>query len=74
MAQLATILTAFELDEITLKKIEDYFVHKENRPLDFKVYVDESLIGGFVVTIDDKVYDASALANINAFKEQIRNN
>lgn len=72
MAQLAKISTAFELDEVTLNKIKEYFMEKENRPLDFKVEVDEDLIGGFVVTIDDKVYDASALASINAFKEQVR--
>lgn len=72
MAQLAKISTAFELDEVTLNKIKEYFMKKENRPLDFLVEVDEDLIGGFVVTIDDKVYDASALASINAFKEQVR--
>jgi len=73
MAQLALISTAFKLDEATLKSIEDFFIAKEKQPLDFKIEIDEDLIGGFVVTIDDKVYDASALASVNAFKEQIRN-
>lgn len=73
MAQKAIISTAFELDEITLNKIKDYFTKKEEQQLDFIIQIDKDLIGGFVVTIGDKVYDASALASIKAFKAQVAN-
>jgi F-type H+-transporting ATPase subunit delta len=39
--------------------------------VDLKTEVDESLIGGFVVEVEDKLYDASVKKSLNDFKSKL---
>jgi F-type H+-transporting ATPase subunit delta len=48
--------------DITLEKIE--LIHK----------IDENLLGGFVVEVEDKLYDASAARKIEEFKKSLLDN
>lgn len=61
------ITTSHSFDEDVIEKIKGY-ISKENR---FKVAVDESLIGGFVVKGKNKILDASIKRNLEFLRESL---
>jgi F-type H+-transporting ATPase subunit delta len=42
-----------------------------NDTVDLKTEVDESLIGGFVLEVEDKLYDASVKKSLNDIKTKL---
>lgn len=71
--QEATVITAAsltpELEEkvqSTIKSLTGYHAKITNQ-------IDKSIIGGFILKIDDLQYDASAQGNLNALKREIKN-
>jgi F-type H+/Na+-transporting ATPase subunit alpha len=65
------IKTAVTLDENTLKSIKEKFEKLEEDQIDFTVELDESIIGGFVVYINNRVYDRSIKAHLSKLKDYI---
>lgn len=51
-----------------VKKLSNYL---PNDTIDLKTLVDEALIGGFVLEVEDKLYDASVKKSLNDIKSRI---
>ena len=51
------VYSAYTLDEKEIKKIENAIGLKENKKVQLTLIIDESLIGGIKVEIDNHVYD-----------------
>jgi len=68
-----SITSARKLEKETLNQILDKM--KSHVEGDFEVTeeVDESLIGGFIVRMDDKQIDASVLTQLNRMKQELAN-
>ena len=68
-----SITSARKLEKETLNQILDKM--KSHVEGDFEVTeeVDESLIGGFIVRMDDKKIDASVLTQLNRMKQELAN-
>lgn len=65
------LITALPIDEETEEFICKEFSKALGDTVVLKKSIDESIIGGFVVNIDGRVYDGSVLASIDALKEFI---
>lgn len=65
----AEIISATELDDETLKKIEKKIEELFGRKPEVSVKVDSSLIGGFIVKVSDKVIDASIKTQLENLKK-----
>lgn len=68
--------TAHELSETTLKEIGT-FISKlvgENKSIDLKDKVTKDLIGGFVLTLDDKRFDSSIKHKVDLLRNQFSGN
>jgi F-type H+-transporting ATPase subunit delta len=61
----AYIKAAIELDDQLKAKILELLRKKFNAEIELKTEVDKELIGGFVISVDDNLYDASILNKIN---------
>ena len=66
LAKLTTSIPAPGLEEKLRKLLEDRF----GRKLIFETSVDPSLVGGFVVAVDDYVLDASVRSQIETIRRQ----
>lgn len=64
------ITTAVQLDEGTRSKILTLLEKRANAKIDLKEKVEEEIIGGFVLTYDDKQYDASILRQIKNLRRE----
>lgn len=53
------MISAYKLDEETVKKLEAKFSKEIGAEVKFRVEVDRSLIGGFIVSIRHHRYDYS---------------
>jgi len=71
--QTGKIISAFPLDEETIRKIETRFSNASNTPIRFSVEVDPALIGGVAVIVGDKVFDGSIRSRLRKMKEYILN-
>ena len=61
--------TAVKVDDATVKKITEALnVDKSVGDVQLKTEVDESLIGGFVLQYNDKLYDASVIDKLKDLK------
>lgn len=67
----ATVTSARELSDDDQKKIRDQFGQLLNKKLRITVKVDESLIGGVIVKIGNRVYDGSISGQLARFKTTV---
>ncbi len=67
----ASVTSAVELDEITKNELKEHLESKFNKTIEFTFSVDESLIAGIVVKIDDVVYDGSASTYLNNLERKL---
>jgi len=65
------IKTAVGLDNDTIESIKKRFEKMLDDDIDFTVETDPSIIGGFVVYINNKVYDRSIKAHLDKLKNYI---
>jgi F-type H+-transporting ATPase subunit alpha len=63
--------SAVQLDELTIQSIKKRFESMTGEEINFNVEVDPSLLGGFVVVLNNKVYDRSIRSNLGRLKEFI---
>jgi F-type H+-transporting ATPase subunit delta len=61
----AYVKTAVEIDDLLKEKMLVLLRKKFNAEIDLKTEVNKDLIGGFVISVDDELYDASILNKIN---------
>ncbi|MBN9543358.1 MAG: F0F1 ATP synthase subunit delta [Alphaproteobacteria bacterium] len=66
-----TILSSYELDSKTKSELES----KLSKSLGFELHVtyevDEKVLGGIKIIVDNKEYDATILGKINAFRHSV---
>ena len=65
------VYSAYNLDENEMKKIEIVMSLKENKKVQLKLVIDESLIGGIKVEIDNHVYDNSLSYKLESLKNEL---
>jgi F0F1-type ATP synthase delta subunit len=68
----AALKIAPPYDEAIVTKIKDTFTHLLGKELEFTVFEDASIIGGFVAVLGDRVYDASVLGQIQAISSFLK--
>ena len=71
MAIEGKLKSAVPLDELTIQSIKKRFESLTGEQIDFKVEVEPELLGGFVVTLNNKVYDRSIRAHLGKIKSFI---
>ena len=70
----ATITCVTEPDDEQLKGIKEFVCKQENaNDAVIKVVKDDSLIGGFIVTLGDKQFDFSIKKKLDGIKQKVMN-
>jgi F-type H+-transporting ATPase subunit delta len=72
--QTAEIISAVGLDDNLRKKVYDLVRNSSNSEVELVEKVDRSLIGGFVLRIGDKQYDASVASDLRKFTQSFSSN
>lgn len=65
------LISAYKLDDKTTKKLEAKFSKEVGEEVKFRVEVDRSLIGGFIVSIKHHRYDYSIKNKLNEMKKYL---
>ena len=65
------IIYGLEIDEDKIKKLEEVFTKKLNKKVVLCFKQDVSLIGGFKVIVDNKLYDNSYKTKLNNLKKEL---
>ena len=70
------ITTASKIDEDTLEKIKSKLLLSSitQEKVEIRTKIDSKLIGGFVIEIEDKLYDASVAHQLEELKKEFKNN
>jgi len=67
----ASLVTAAPVDDATMKSIRDLIEKAYDSEVKLSASVDEDIIGGFVLTIEDLQYDASVASSLKKMKKQL---
>jgi F-type H+-transporting ATPase subunit delta len=67
----ASLVTAKPVDEATLDGIKKLIARAYDTKVELKTAVDQDVIGGFVLTIEDQQYDASVATSLRKLKKQL---
>lgn len=67
----AVITSAQALDELVLKQISQILEQEFNSKVELSQKVNTDLIGGFVLRVEDKQYDASLSTQLKKIKEKL---
>jgi len=67
----AVVTSAIELDGKNRSKIEEYVSSIIKSAYELKFDIDSNLIGGFLLRIEDKIYDRSVKGRLNSIKNEI---
>jgi F-type H+-transporting ATPase subunit delta len=67
----ASLVTAQEVDESTLNSIRKLIKKAYDSEVELSSSVNEDMIGGFILTIEDMQYDASVASNLKKLKNKL---
>ena len=67
----ASILTATTIDDSALKRLKEIVKKALKADVDLSSAVEESVIGGFILTVEDQQYDASVASGLKKMKKQL---
>ena len=67
----AILTTAVELDPAIIKKIQEKLATELKARIELSKQVDEKLIGGFILRVDDQQLDASIASQLRKVKEKL---
>jgi F-type H+-transporting ATPase subunit delta len=65
------VFSPYQLDEKEIHKIENAVSQKENKKIQLRLVIDESLIGGIKVEVDNHVYDDSLANKLETLKNEL---
>lgn len=68
----AKVVSAVSLNDESQKKIVENLEKKTNKKVTANYGVDSNLIGGFIVRVEDTVYDASVRQQLNLLRKKFR--
>lgn len=69
-----SVVTAKPLDDDLRKEVMSYIEKQSNSKIELKEIIDESLIGGAIIRMDDKQLDASISSKLKSLKNQFSEN
>ncbi len=70
--KLVNVTTATDMSDATLSSIKEKIAgYLPGDSIQLKTTVNEALIGGFVIEMDNKLYDASVRKKLNDFKSKV---
>lgn len=67
----ASLITAKPVDESVMNNIRNLIMKTYDSEVELTSSVDEDVIGGFILTIEDMRYDASVASNLKRLKKQL---
>jgi len=67
----ASLVTAAPIDDTSLKAIRALIKKAYNSDVELSALVDEDVIGGFVLTVEDLQYNASVASSLKKIKKQL---
>lgn len=70
----AKLTSAKAIDELTKKNLNDLLVKSFNSKIELEEVLDEEIIGGFVLRIEDQQLDASVSHQLNQIKRELLSN
>lgn len=65
------LTTATEVDKVNAQRLSLMFEHKDKQRNELVTRVKPSIIGGFMLQIDDMLYDASVSTELNQLKKEL---
>ena len=65
-----TVTTAVPVDDATKKEIAALIAGEKGGTIEFNEQIDESIIGGFILRVDDSYIDASVRNRLNRFRKE----
>ena len=69
---IANVTTTVPLTESQEKRIQEVFVKKLGaRKVLIKTIIDEEILGGVIIEIENKVFDGSIRANLESLRKQL---
>jgi F-type H+-transporting ATPase subunit delta len=69
----ASVKTAHPIDEKLTDEIRQFISSYSGKQVELKSVVDASLIGGLVIQMEDKLFDASVNGKLNKLKHDLLN-
>lgn len=66
------VISAFELDQDLIDKIREILKNQTGKDIKITFHIDKSLIGGFIIQIDDTVYDGSIKHQLQLLKQKFK--
>jgi F-type H+-transporting ATPase subunit delta len=69
----AEIKTAVALDEKTYAEVQDFIAKSTGKNIELKTTVQPELIGGIVVKMEDRLFDASIKGKLQQLKQELLN-
>jgi len=67
----ATLKTAVTLSVSVVKKIEEALTNSFKSQIEMSTVVDENILGGFIIRLDDIQYDASIATKLSKIKREL---
>lgn len=67
----SVLTTAVKVDPGIKKQISDLIAHKFNTTVDLKENIDDTIIGGFILKIEDKYIDGSIRNKLRKIKKEL---
>ena len=67
----AVLTTAADVDAATLKNVEELLAKELNASVELSTQVNPDILGGLVLRIDDKQYDASVATQLKKIKQTL---
>ena len=65
-----TVTTAVPVDDATRKEMAGLIAGEKAGTIEFSEHIDESIIGGFILRVDDSYIDASVRNRLNRFRKE----
>lgn len=67
----ASLVTAVPVEDAALNSIKEMLAKAYDAKVELSTKVDKEVIGGFVLTVEDKQYDASVATSLRNFRKQL---
>ncbi len=67
----ATLVTAQPVEEASMQGIKELIKKAYDADVELTSVVNDEIIGGFVLTVEDRQYDASVASNLKKIKKQL---
>jgi F-type H+-transporting ATPase subunit delta len=67
----ASLVTATPIDDSSLKEIKSLIKKAYDSEVELSSTVDQDVIGGFILTVEDQQYDASVASSLQKIKKQL---